>query len=171
VQAAIPGQAALVLFTPDEGNSQGVAFNLAHDTLPRSTVFIPQTDLGTGYRRDIADLTVSPAGDVAWAVTDDIDSNESHVFLLSPGEPIALLTTMGRGPTFFGDQLLWLVVDASHRNVAGLNLETLESFTVANSDTVKAWTWQVFGSGRFLVLPIKGPRATTTLRVFDVSHT
>ena len=168
VQSAMAAGRAFVLFEGSKGGNRGLLFDLSDDALPADVLFIPPTS----YSQDLRSLTLSQDGALAWAVTEDLGYSQSEVFHLSPNGPIGRVTDEGLGPAFLGDRLFWLVASESGgRSLAGLDPSTSESFSVAGSDGPERWTWQVYGSGDTLVLPLKGSRSATTLRVYDVSQT
>lgn len=168
VESAMAAGRAFVLFEGSKGGNRGLLFDLSNDTLPADVLIIPPTS----HSQDLRSLSLSQDGALTWAVTDDLGYSQSEVFFLSPNGPISRVSDEGLGPAFLGGRLFWLVASENGgRSLKCLDPSTGESFSVAGSDSPERWTWQVYGLGDTLVLPLKGSRGATTLRVFDVSQT
>lgn len=169
-ETALAGDRAVLLFLRDSGTDTCLAYDLRRDTLPVGRARLPRVSLSGSYRPEPSDLTVATDGSIAWTVTeDDPDLTESVVFLAAPGAAARCMTATGNGPAFFDGALLWAVTRRGGPRVAGVDPETLESFTVAGTEQAKMRTLGALGSGHTLVVQLRtGTAGSCLLRVFDL---
>jgi hypothetical protein len=170
-ESALLGDQAVLLFARDSDDSSCVFFDLGGDTLPVGSALNPPTTLYASDSLSPCYLTVSEDGSIAWTITDDMpDGTESAVFVASPGEGLRCMSAAGDGPVFSGRTLFWTVTDQqADALVAGADLDSLESFTVAGTDDIEAAMPGIVGSGGTLVVQLRTKvGAPCTLRVFDV---